>query len=506
MRPATLVRLAFAGSRADTLRVALTALSALLATLAVLAAATMLAIPEVTSPDNPRGYATQYNKALLREPGLRPGVVFALALLTLPVLALAGQCGRLGAPARDRRLAAVRMAGATPRQAVALAAAETGLASVVGVGVGFGVYFVGRRALHRPAPAGRLPLPTDVLPAWPALLAVAVGLPLVATLVAAVVLRRVRLTPFGVVRAQRRRGPGPWPAFLIVPGVACFALFGPVARYSDRHGGAVPERVLAALLFGGALLALVGLLLGTGWISHMTGRVLYRVARRPAALLAGRRLAADPWAGSRVFAAVLACVLFGGGAAGVRAYFVADAAVQEEGGRWTALQGGFEYIPDSGDSFYTRTMTLVDAAVLVGMAIAVLGLLVALAEGIVARRRTYATLVATGVPRGVLARSLLWQTLAPVVPAVAAALAVGLTMTRSLMSEVRIEAGYALAVPTDGQPPPEPHFRVFTHDVPIPFAELALFGGGAILAVLAMTGLALLFLRPSMDPEELRTT
>lgn len=115
MRPATLLRLALAGTRTDTARVALTALSAALAVLAGLAALTVLAIPTPPATDgNGNRWSEQYANQLLVEPGLRGGTAFALLLLTVPVLALAGQCARLGAPARDRRLAALRLAGATP--------------------------------------------------------------------------------------------------------------------------------------------------------------------------------------------------------------------------------------------------------------------------------------------------------------------------------------------------------------------------------------------------------
>ncbi|OHV38488.1 MULTISPECIES: FtsX-like permease family protein [Pseudofrankia] len=501
MRPGTLVRLAFAGSRADALRIALTALSATLATLAVLAAATVVAIPELAGP-RPGSLANNmtYRSALLNEPGLRPGVVIALMLLTIPVLALAGQCGRLGAPARDRRLAAVRLAGATPDQTVSLVAVETGLASTLGVGIGFGIYLVGRRVLARPNQDGRLPLPTDVLPPWPALLVIALGLPVVAALAAALALRRVRVTPFGVVHRQRRPAPRPWPAFLIVPGVACFAVLRPLLRYTERHRLDVPEWVFVMLLFVGTLAALAGILLGTGWISQAAGRVLHRTARRPAALLAGRRLVADPWAGSRVFAAMLTCVLFGGGAAGMRAYFATGADAQRAYDQWWSVQQGYAYSP-GGDDFSTRAMDLVYAAVLVGLTIATLGLLVALAEGIVTRRRTYAALVASGVPRGVLARSVFWQALTPAVPAVLVALAVGVTMTRSLPIEVGTQG--PVETSTGGLTTMAPDL---TPSVPIPFADLGLFAGGAILAIVAMTGLALLFLRPSVSADELRTT
>lgn len=108
MSPLTLVRLALAGTRVDTVRVVLTAFSAALAALSILAALNVLAIgPLIQGHVNSDEWAQQYSSPLLREPGLRPGVILTFVLLTVPVFALAGQCVRLGAPARDRRLAAI---------------------------------------------------------------------------------------------------------------------------------------------------------------------------------------------------------------------------------------------------------------------------------------------------------------------------------------------------------------------------------------------------------------
>ena len=393
MRPSALLRLALAGTRTDTLRVALTALSAVLAALFVFAAATVLSIDDD---------APQYGSNLLNEAGLRPGVATALLLLTLPVLALAGQCGRLGAPARDRRLAAIRLAGATPRQAVALVAAETGAAVSVGVVAGLAVFLVGRSALD-----GR-GLPTDVLPPLWVMALLVVGLPLLAAAVAAVLLRRVAVTPFGVVRRVRTGAPRPWPALLILPALFSFAVYEPLADL-DVPGWLLP--------FVGGAIGIIGVVAGAGWLAYVAGRVLHRYARGPAALLAARRLIADPWAGSRTFAALLACVIFGAGAAQFRAWLEA------------LIDSSYD---ESDRDFYFGSMNLVDAAVTVGVAIAAAGLLVALAEGIVARRRTYAALVATGVPRATLARSILWQVFAPLVPAILLALLVGLSLVRGL--------------------------------------------------------------------------
>ena len=59
-------------------------------------------------------------------------MVTALLLLLVPVLAFVGQCARIGALQRERRLAALRLAGATPRQVRRISALETGAAGGLG--------------------------------------------------------------------------------------------------------------------------------------------------------------------------------------------------------------------------------------------------------------------------------------------------------------------------------------------------------------------------------------
>jgi hypothetical protein len=508
VKPGTLVRLALAGTRTDTARVVLTALSALLASLAGLAALTVLAIPTPAATyDNSDRLSEQYRHALLAEPGLRGGTAFALLLLAVPVLVLAGQCARLGAPARDRRLAALRLAGATPGQVTRLAVLETGVAGLLGTLVGLGTYLVARDLLHRPDERGRLALPTDVLPSTGALAAVVLGLPVVAALATAVMLRTVTTTPLGVTRkAPRERGPGPWAGLLIGAGLASFAAIGSVLRGTGDGwlvGWLVP--LLAVL---GGLAAMVGVVIGTGWISYHCGRLLRRHARSPAALLAAGRLMADPWAGSRTFAALLAALIFGAGAAAMRATFVLRDQLERQ-------QNVLAGVDDDRSSFYLSTMDLVDAAVAVAVLIAAGGLIVALVEGIVARRRAYAALVATGVPRGTLSRSVAWQALAPAVPAILLALTVGTLLGRGLSGTVSsggssTEVCDATAALCDDPATRQQYVRIVetgaVERVPdVALEQLAWLGAGALAAVLVTVGVGLLFLRVSTAVEELRT-
>ncbi|WP_326550401.1 FtsX-like permease family protein [Micromonospora sp. NBC_01813] len=510
IRPATLLRLALAGTRTDTVRIALTAFAALLATLTFLAAATVIAIPTVAGSGNNR--SPQYGPALIAEAELRPGVATALLLLAIPVLALAGQCARLGAPARNRRLAAIRLAGGTPGQVRAVAAAEAGLASGLGSVAGLGTYLIGRSLLHRPDEQGLLRLPTDVLPPLWAMALVVVGIPLLAAGVAAVMLQSVTISPLGVGRRGRVGRPGPWPGLLIIGGLAVTFLFQPLLDWANHREA--PLWGVAVIAGAAALATAIGVATGTGWISYHTGQVLLRFARRPAVLLAARRLIADPWHGARTFAALLVCVLFGAGTAGFSAYLATMFGSWEQVNRMLAEQSGQPFYPDD-NSFYFDAVTLVHLAVALGLVIAAAGLAVAVAESIVDRRRANAALVATGVPRGVLARSILVQTLAPLVPAILVAMTAGVTMIRALGTEVFSGSrSTAYCEPADAcrtDADWAEHSVIIEHPgvtlaVPVPVDDLALLGGGALLAALATVAIGLTFLRSATSLAELRAS
>jgi ABC-type antimicrobial peptide transport system permease subunit len=168
------------------------------------------------------------------------------------------------------------------------------------------------------------------------------------------------------------------------------------------------------------------------------------------------------------------------------------------------------------DPFYTQTMDLIDMAVMVALVIAGAGLVVAVVESIVTNRRAYASLVATGVPRAVLARSILTQTLAPALPAILLAVAVGIAIPRSLVSESRsgdfpsqacVASEAVCADPAQaGQ-----HLRTVVVPevimrIPVPYGDLAFAGLVGLAAVLGTAAIGLLFLRSSTELEELRTT
>ena len=134
----------------------------------------------------------------------------------------------------------------------------------------------------------------------------------------------------------------------------------------------------------------------------------------------------------------------------------------------------------------------------------------ALAESIVARRRNYAALTATGVPRRTLFATLLMQTFAPLLPALLLSIGAGIAMTRSFTADVQIGGGEPYETCVD----PRGDWTICAKHVvvdplvvmpiPVPVRDLFLLGAGAALAMLVVVGLGMLILRSSTDLEELR--
>lgn len=209
--------------------------------------------------------------------------VMGAVLLVAPVIVLSAAAGRLGAARREQRLAALRLAGATPSQIVAMTAAEAAAVGAAGALTGALAYVALLPALAQ-IPYGIGGWYTGQL--W-------VGLPWLAAVVAVVtalitvsavsMLRQVVTSPLGVAQqADPRRTR-----------MIRLVLFAVVVGYiliSTQGGGQLKIQQLIALLalFYGAFW-----LFGP-WVVDRLGRIAGRFARRPATLLAARRLSDDP--------------------------------------------------------------------------------------------------------------------------------------------------------------------------------------------------------------------
>ncbi|MCX5313104.1 FtsX-like permease family protein [Streptomyces sp. NBC_00154] len=363
-------------------RISLTAVGALLATGFALAAIAVAAVSgQVSIP---------YGHGLLNQPGQRAGVVVTLLLLLVPVLGFLGQCARIGAVHRDRRMAGLRLAGASPAQVRRISALESALACLAGSVGGFAVFAaVLTGSGHTPPPS-----------AWAAFVVVVLVVPVVAALVSALALRRVVASPLGWVRRVRpERGHRTLLALLIPTVLIAAAAFLLVLRGSGLDAASFPLLVFAVVFLTGA-----GAVWAAGASAAFMGRRLTLRAKSPAVLIAAGRLRDDPWAAARTHAALLLVTVVGVGFVGVREVLLAGL----RGGNYSA-----------GDlDFYTTGIDLAGAAVLVALVISLFGLAVGTAESLATRRRGLAAQAAAGVPHAVLARTLLLETALPLAPAV----------------------------------------------------------------------------------------
>ncbi|MER7408488.1 ABC transporter permease [Streptomyces sp. NPDC000070] len=208
--------------------------------------------------------------------------VLGVALLVVPVIVLASAAGRLGAARRELRLAALRLAGATPRQIIAMTAAEAAAVGGAGALTGALAYAVLLPALAQ-IPYGIGTWYTAQLwvgLSWLALVVLAVTA--LITVSAVSMLRQVATSPLGVAQQANPRRTR----------MIRLVLFAAVLGYItfSTQGGQLGTRQLVALLalFYGAFW-----LLGP-WVVDRLGRIAGRYARRPATLLAARRLSDDP--------------------------------------------------------------------------------------------------------------------------------------------------------------------------------------------------------------------
>jgi hypothetical protein len=224
-----------------------------------------------------------------------------VVVLLVPSLVLVASASRLTAARRERRLAALRLAGATPAQVTAMVAAETGLAAVAGAVIGLGVSPV----LHAVATwvpwDGGTWLAGDFSLPWHMLALVAVVIPVLVVGAAVLGLRRVVRTPLMATGGHTRK-PLSWVRLAIVP--VAVVLFFWTLTSTDMGNSATPVLLSLALLMWSP--TVVG-----PWVTSALGGVFTKVWRKPAVLLAGRRLRDDPRAAYRASAGVVLAVFAG---------------------------------------------------------------------------------------------------------------------------------------------------------------------------------------------------
>ena len=241
--------------------------------------------------------------------------VGALALL-LPVLVFIGTAARLAAARREQRFAAMRLIGATPRQVAVISAAEASVAALCGVAIGFGMFYGIRPALTDVAFTGQRFAPGDLSLGLIDVVVVGIGVPIAAAVSARFAMRRAQISPLGVTRRVTPPAPRAYRLAPLVAGIAELVYF-VVVGHPKSAGGQI-----WAYLSGG-FLVIAGLVVAGPWLTMVGARSVARRARRPATLLAGRRLADNPSGAFRTIGGLVIALLVASASVGVLTTIIA---------------------------------------------------------------------------------------------------------------------------------------------------------------------------------------
>ena len=132
-------------------------------------------------------------------------------------------------------------------------------------------------------------------------------MPVAAALVARIALRRVNISPLGV---SRRVTPRPPRARRIIPLTAGIAWLAYLAYFSNiRNSHNSINQAYAYLL--GVFGIMIGLVVAGPWLTLVGARLTARRSRRPAGLIAARRLSDNPQSAFRAVSGVVIAVFVG---------------------------------------------------------------------------------------------------------------------------------------------------------------------------------------------------
>jgi len=314
-------------------------------------------------------------------------------LLVVPLLLMLNQVVRLGTATRERRLAGLRLAGATPAEVRRIGVVEVGFPVTVGAISGPVVFALlrelfGGQRLAGPSGGyyidmGSAPalIPTSVTPAWWQIGAVVAVVAAAGIATGAMASRHLVASPLGVSRRARPPAPRPWGLPLVGTGVVALVAVG--LRAFDVSG------LRQAVVMVGILLVVLGVIALAPWVAFRSGQRAARRTSDPATLIAAGHLVSDPGPAGRAAAAVGAIGIVSG-----------TAAVLELGGAFQGPFGSFD------NTFVVISFALVGVALILVLLVTASTLAVHAAESILDRRRVLAALVAAGTPVSVLRDSL----------------------------------------------------------------------------------------------------
>ncbi|WP_052371426.1 FtsX-like permease family protein [Amycolatopsis taiwanensis] len=241
------------------------------------------------------GFGGQANAA-----GLPALVTFfgalAVLVLVIPLLVFVASASRIAGAERERRLSALRLAGASARQVRRIGAAESLVGAATGGLLGLVAFLVARPFAAGVDLAGITVFPGDFVPAWPLVVAVFVLLPVLTVGSAWLGMRRVVVEPLGVVRvAKTARRRGWWRLLLVALGLLLLLSV-------KVFGTSGASEQLPFVLVGSALL-MIGVPTAVPWLTELAVSRLR--GGSSAWQLAIRRLQLDSGTPSRVIAGIV---------------------------------------------------------------------------------------------------------------------------------------------------------------------------------------------------------
>ena len=336
------------------------------------------------------------------------GLAFGAAMLVLPLLLMLNQVVRLGTAARERRLAALRLAGATPAQVRRLGALEVGFPVTVGAMAGPLVYALLRalssanRSIDYLAAGSGVRAWMDshgllkqasVTPPWWQTVAVVALVAAAGVATGALASRHLIASPLGVSRRVRRPAPRLWGLLLVATGLSAMAVGVSSNWPRSRLWLFVFFPVFGpgqSVVLPGILLVVLGVIALGPWVAFRSGQRAARRTSDPATLIAAGHLVNDPGPAGRAAVAV--------GAIGI----VSGLAAVLEGGlfsQWLSSPAGNGFRNNLG---LVILLAQVVASLILVLIVTASTLAVHAAESLVDRRRVLAALVAAGTPVSVL--------------------------------------------------------------------------------------------------------
>lgn len=221
--------------------------------------------------------------------------------VALPVFGLVATAARLSALTRDRRIARLRVLGLSQGQTRLVAATETVMLLVVGIGLGALLYVCTRSSLAGVWLAA-MEFPREAyragLAGW---LTTLVGLPALTLAIACGPVSREASTALRADRTGVRPRAG-WRVAVLLAGASAVA-----AVTARAHLGSL-SRLDSWLYPIGAALTVAGVFLTVPLATRLIATVLLRLAPVPSVLIAGRRLQHLPPGAGRVVTATVSAV------------------------------------------------------------------------------------------------------------------------------------------------------------------------------------------------------